>query len=123
MGAERVHDGAHGHGCIDLLSQADAYWDVVFLFDFATAVKDFVPAIGRDSHVVPQVFAPVYRVRRKGRREADILFGLWVKGALDGQIDGLAVLLLALRDHVLHVYYLLILDRGRPRAYDEIVTV
>ena len=122
VGAKRVHKGAHGHGRIDLLGQADAHGDVVLLFDLAAAVEDFVPTVRHDSDVVPEVLAPVDGIRRKGRREAEVFLGFRIVGAFDREIDGLAVFLLALRVDIFHVDHLLLVERRRPVEEEYIVT-
>src|SRR5712692_7698729 len=43
MRAERVHDGPHCHCRIQLLSQTNADRNVMFLFDLAAAIENFIP--------------------------------------------------------------------------------
>ena len=95
--------------------------NIVFLFDLATAVEDFFPAIGHHADIVPEIFAPVDRVGHKGRGEAEIFFGFRIESALDRKIDGLAVFLFALRVDVLHVNDLILVEGRRPLEEEEIV--
>src|SRR5262245_30976814 len=69
---------------------------VVLELDLAPATPDIVPGIGSCAHGVTQVFAIMDGVRQVAVGEAVKLPGLEIVGALDDQVDGLAVLTFAL---------------------------
>src|SRR5262249_24254954 len=100
----------------------DADRDAGFVFNFFTTGTDFVPGIRLDAGIAPKVGEIVDRIGDEAVREGEVPLGLGVVGALDREIDRLAVFLLAFGIDVLHVDDLSLKYRRWRQEQHEVVT-
>jgi hypothetical protein len=120
-GAERIHDGAHRHRGVELRRQPNAEGNAGLVLDLLAADADVVPGVRLHADLAPQVRAVVDRVGDEAVGEGEVLLGLRVVGALDGEIDRLAVPLRALVVDLLHVDDLVLVNRGRRQEHHQVV--
>jgi len=123
--AERIQDRAHRHRRVELGRQADADGDLMLALDFLADTQHVVPARGPMRHALlgPQIDPVIHRIGNEAVGEAEVLLRPRVVGALDREVDRLAVLLRTLVVDLLVVDHLRLVTRCRPQEHEEIVTL
>jgi len=93
------------------------------VLDHLAVLADVVPGIHVAAHLLEEVEAVIDGVGDEHVREPEVLLGLRVVGALDGEVDRLAVLLLALLVDLAVVDHVLFVGRPGPKEHEEIVAL
>ena len=106
---------------VSISGEADAHRDAGLLLDLRSTDADVVPAVGLHPDLAPEVLPVIDRVRGEAVGEAVVLLGAWVEGALDRQIDRLAVLLLALLVDLPVVDDVVLVDRAGSEEPEQVM--
>src|SRR5215472_14614605 len=118
-----VHDCPHRHGGVELGGKADANRNAGLVLDLLAADADVLPGVGLHPGLAPQVRAIIDGIRNVAVGEGEILLGPGIVGALDTEIDRLAIFLLALGVDILHVHHLILIDRRRSEEHHQVVAL